>query len=63
MKNMFPLCQTYKPTGARGLTSHMSSLSNEAKIGHLEPLVNATKKIDFHTDNIITYMQDIALVF
>ena len=31
MKNMFPLCQTYKPTGARGLTSHMSSLANEVK--------------------------------
>ena len=63
MKNMFPLCQTYKPTGARGLTSHMSSLANEVKIGHREPLVYATKTVDFHTDNMITYMQDIALVF
>ena len=60
MKNMFPLCQTYKPTGARGLTSRMSSLANEVKIGHL---VYATKTIDFHTDNIIAYMQDIALLF
>ena len=42
-KNMFPLCQTYKPTGARGLTSHVGSLANEVKIGHREPLVYATK--------------------
>ena len=31
MENMFPLCQTNKPTGARGLTPHMSSLANEVK--------------------------------
>ena len=60
---MFPLCQTYKPTGARGLTSHMGSFANEVKIGYREPLVYATKKNDFHNDNSITYMQDIALVF
>ena len=63
MKNMFPLCQTYKPTGARGLTSCMSSLANEVNIGHREPLVYATKTIDFHTDNITIYMQDISLMF
>ena len=62
-ENMFPFCQTYKPTGARGLTSRRSSLANEVNIGHRESLVYATKTIDFHTDNIITYMQDIALVF
>ena len=63
MKNMFPLCQTYTLTGARGLMSCMSSLANEVKTGHQEPLVYATKTTDFHIDNIITYMQDIALVF
>ena len=56
MKNMLPLCQTYKPTRAHGLTSRMSSLAKEVKIDHWGPLVYATKTIDLHTDDIITYM-------
>ena len=63
MKNMFPLCQTNKATGARGLMSRMSSLANEVKTGNQELLVYATKTTDFHIDNIITYMQDIVLGF
>ena len=70
MKNMFSLSQAYKPTEERGLTSRMSSLANEVKVGHREPLGYATKTIDFrHWEpskehhNMITYMQDIALVF
>ena len=69
MKNMFPLCKTDKPTGARGLTSRMNSLANEVKLSHREPLDYTTKTTDFHTDshqkshyNIIIFMQDIALV-
>ena len=31
-KNMFPLCQTYKPTEARGLTSRMSSFATTVRL-------------------------------
>ena len=38
-------------TGARGLTSHMSSLANEVKVGQQEPLGYATKTFDFHIES------------
>ena len=51
MENMFPLCQTYKPTGACGLTPRMSNLANEVKLSPREPLDYATETIDFHTES------------
>ena len=50
-KNMFPSCETYKPTRAHRLASRMSNIANEVKVSHREPLGHMTIIIDFHTES------------